>query len=296
MFFSYQTLMYYPLSLSAFVALTLSFICLYVFKNYFVRVGFFLAAIVLGIIAGHVELLGLGLILLFGALFYLSYHAKNKWVRRSLFIIVLSCSLAIMLAPVPGINNWQIVQLYITEDAIPYTMRFTFDKALIGLFFIWFSVYTLANEGQWKRVLKVGSLCGLAAIAVLLPLSFALGYVKFDLKLTPFFYLWALNNLIFVSIAEEAIFRGMIQQSLMNVWQNYAIGKWLALVISAMLFGAVHYKGGSKYMVLAGVAGLLYGYAYMKTRKIEASILTHFMVNSVHFVFFTYPALASAFE
>ncbi len=296
MHFSYYSLLQNHLTLSAFVALTLAFIGMYVFKNNLVRFGVFFAAIILGIIAAHIELVGLGLILLFCALFYLSYEAKHKWVRRSAFIVVLAASMAIMLMPVPGINNWQAVRLYISDDAIAYTMRFTFDKALIGLFFIWFSAYSLANEGDWKRVLKTGFLCGLAAVVVLLPLSLVLGYVKFDFKPTPFFFLWALNNLLFVSLAEEAIFRGMIQQSLMNVMQHFAAGKWIALIISAALFGAVHYKGGSKYVLLAAIAGLFYGYAYMRTRKIEASVFTHFMVNSIHFIFFTYPALALAFE
>jgi len=46
-------------------------------------------------------------------------------------------------------------------------------------------------------------------------------------------------------------------------------------------------------VVLAAVAGIVYGYAYEKTQRIEASILCHFGVNIIHFIFFTYPALAN---
>jgi hypothetical protein len=35
--------------------------------------------------------------------------------------------------------------------------------------------------------------------------------------------------------------------------------------------------------------------AFMKTDRVGAGIVTHFMVNSVHFVAFTYPALRGAF-
>jgi membrane protease YdiL (CAAX protease family) len=46
-------------------------------------------------------------------------------------------------------------------------------------------------------------------------------------------------------------------------------------------------------VLLATVAGLFYGAAYLRTRRIEGAILTHFALNAVHFLAFTYPALAS---
>lgn len=47
------------------------------------------------------------------------------------------------------------------------------------------------------------------------------------------------------------------------------------------------------YVALATVAGAGYGWAYQRAGgRIEASILTHFALNAVHFFFFTYPALA----
>ena len=42
-------------------------------------------------------------------------------------------------------------------------------------------------------------------------------------------------------------------------------------------------------MALAAVAGLLYGLVYNRFRSLEASIILHFSVNLVHFLFFTYP-------
>ncbi|MCI5120133.1 MAG: CPBP family intramembrane metalloprotease [Candidatus Electrothrix sp. AUS4] len=56
----------------------------------------------------------------------------------------------------------------------------------------------------------------------------------------------------------------------------------------------MHYAGGVTYIVLATVAGLGYGWTYLRTEQLEASILTHFLLNCIHFVFFTYPALAIA--
>lgn len=48
-------------------------------------------------------------------------------------------------------------------------------------------------------------------------------------------------------------------------------------------------------MLLAFVAGMGYGWIYYRAKRIEASILTHFTLNFLHILFFTYPALTSAF-
>jgi membrane protease YdiL (CAAX protease family) len=45
-------------------------------------------------------------------------------------------------------------------------------------------------------------------------------------------------------------------------------------------------------VLLATIAGLFYGAAYLRTRRIEGAILTHFALNAAHFLAFTYPALA----
>jgi len=55
-----------------------------------------------------------------------------------------------------------------------------------------------------------------------------------------------------------------------------------------------HYMGGNNYILLATVAGVGYGWVYRHTGRIEASILTHFSLNSLHLLLFTYPALATS--
>jgi membrane protease YdiL (CAAX protease family) len=45
------------------------------------------------------------------------------------------------------------------------------------------------------------------------------------------------------------------------------------------------------YVALSTIAGLFYGFAYWKTKRIEASMLVHFGTNAIHFFAFSYPAL-----
>ncbi len=124
-------------------------------------------------------------------------------------------------------------------------------------------------------------------------LSFAFRFVRFDAKGSEYFLIWATTNLLFVCLAEEAFFRGFLQKYLYQLFQKLPYGHIVAILCAATLFGLTHYRGGTLYMLLATVAGVGYGWIYFKTERIEASILTHFTLNLIHFLFFTYPALAN---
>jgi membrane protease YdiL (CAAX protease family) len=122
-------------------------------------------------------------------------------------------------------------------------------------------------------------------------LSLAAGYVRFEPKFPAETWLWLGVNLGFTCVAEEAIFRGFIQAQLARAWAQRDGGPGWALVVAAGLFGLAHAAGGPAYVALATAAGVGYGWIYRKTSRIEASILTHFALNTVHFLAFTYPAL-----
>ena len=155
----------------------------------------------------------------------------------------------------------------ISPGGLPFSLWLNFDKPLIGLFFIWFSTLSLANGGKWKPTLKWGTWYALGAILVLLPAAFLLGFVALNLKATHFLWLWAVHNLFFVCFAEEALFRGLIQKSLILHLQRFKMGKMLGLGIAALLFGLAHFPGGLIYVGLATVAGLFYGYAFFENRQ-----------------------------
>eukprot|EP01037_Dinobryon_pediforme_P011209 gene11209-11291_t len=78
-----------------------------------------------------------------------------------------------------------------------------------------------------------------------------IGYVKFDMKFPPQTYVFALNNLILVCIAEEAFFRGYIQKYLTSFCTRYQFSKLLALAIASILFGFRHLAGVDSTQTLA---------------------------------------------
>ena len=74
------------------------------------------------------------------------------------------------------------------------------------------------------------------------------------------------------AVPEEFLFRGLIQNALQRL-----IGR-AGLPIAAIIFGFAHLPD-LRYVLLATLAGLAYGWVYARTRRITASAVTHAAVN-----------------
>ncbi|HEY0945310.1 MAG TPA: CPBP family intramembrane glutamic endopeptidase [Opitutaceae bacterium] len=216
--------------------------------------------------------------------------SRNQLLVTAAVILVLAAGL--MAHRLPGFQNPRVISaLRLSPDAIPYTLYLNYDKTLIGLFVLGWCHARIARLADWRSMLAATAPVAGGLIAVILVLSLAIGYVRPDPKFPAVTWLWLAVNLLFTCVAEEALFRGFIQAQLRRAWKPARWGRPLALVVAAVLFGLAHFAGGAVYVALATVAGLGYGWAYERTQRIEASILTHFALNSAHFLGFTYPAL-----
>jgi len=85
---------------------------------------------------------------------------------------------------------------------------------------------------------------------------------------------------LLTAIPEELFFRGILQNLL-----ERRIGRGLALIITACLFGLSHFHKGAafnwRYVMIAAVAGIFYGRAWRARRRLFASALTHTLVDVV---------------
>lgn len=199
-------------------------------------------------------------------------------------------AVAFMLHRWPGFFNVQVLdRVRLSADAVPYSLYLNFDKTLLGLLLVAWGQQRVATAGECVAMVKAGWLVALGTLAVVLVLSLIFGYIRFDPKWPTWVWLWAVVNLFSTCLAEEAFFRGFVQGGLVP-W----VGRGWALGVAALAFGLAHAAGGPLYVGLAAVAGLGYGWVYQRTGRIEASMVTHFMVNAVHLTLFTYPALAAA--
>ena len=194
---------------------------------------------------------------------------------------------------IPGFSNPKIVSnLILTEGAVPYSLYLNFDKPLVGLFILAFCHERISSKNGWITMIKETSFRGLLVVLFVMIAALTINYVRFDMKFSSLFPVWIWINLLFTCIAEEAFFRGFLQKYAVSFLKKIRYGSLLGILLTSLLFGFAHYTGGINLIFLATIAGLGYGWVYHSTKTIESSILTHFFLNLIHFIFFTYPALA----
>jgi len=192
----------------------------------------------------------------------------------------------------PGFHNpIAIKEMLVTHDAIAYTRYLNFDKAAFAWSILQFGgIRKLPLHQLARGSIRLLPVLALAPPALLL-LAYILGYARWDPKIGTYLWIWIPTNLLFTCVTEELVFREIF---LSRPRKASAI---LGLAVaSSILFGLAHFAGGWKYVLLATLAGGFYACAYLRTeRLILFSVLTHFWVNLLHILFFTYPALATAF-
>lgn len=90
-----------------------------------------------------------------------------------------------------------------------------------------------------------------------------------------------LFTFFFIAVPEELFFRGWVQNLL-----ERRIGRSPALFATAVLFGLAHFNKRTtsfnwQYVLLAALAGVFYGRAWRRDRRVGASAVTHATVDSV---------------
>jgi len=260
-------------------------------RNLWLR--FFAASLAAALVFGIVRPLGLVSVVAIAAATYgFSRPAAGKLQKAAAGLAIFALAAGLMLHRLPGFNNPRVIDaVRFTADAVPFTLYLNYDKVLVGLFFLGWCHVRISRGSDWRAMLATAAPRAAGLLVLIMALSLAAGYVRFDPKFPAETWLWLGVNLGFTCMAEEAIFRGFLQAQLQRLWQHRSGGPWLALGVAAVLFGLAHAAGGATYVALATVAGFGYGWVYQRTQRIEASILTHFALNTVHFLCFTYPAL-----
>lgn len=147
--------------------------------------------------------------------------------------------------------------------------------------------YSIGWGNRWGLYV-IGSFVVFACIAI--PLAISMHFVAF----APHWNKWStyvglsLAILMFTAWPEELLFRGLLQNFLARASKSDLAGWWTASV----LFGFSHITNlgfpNWRYVILATIAGLFYGWTWRKTGSICASALVHAAVDATwHFFFRT---------
>jgi membrane protease YdiL (CAAX protease family) len=147
--------------------------------------------------------------------------------------------------------------------------------------------YSIGWGKRWG-IYVGGSFLAFTCIAI------PLGSVLHFIALAPQWSKWStylgvsLAILLFTAWPEELLFRGLLQNFLSKASKSDLAGWWTA----SMLFGFSHITNlgfpNWRYVILAAIAGLFYGWTWRKTGSIFASALVHAAVDATwHFFFRT---------
>ncbi len=147
--------------------------------------------------------------------------------------------------------------------------------------------YSIAWGRRWGFYV-LGSFAVFGCIAI--PLGTAMRFIAF----APQWHAW--SSLLFTSLGiffftawpEEFLFRGLLQNMLARACKSDLAGWWTASV----LFGFSHITNlgfpNWRYVILASIAGIFYGWTWRKTGSIFASAVVHALVDVAwHFLFRT---------
>jgi uncharacterized protein len=125
-----------------------------------------------------------------------------------------------------------------------------------------------------------------AAIAV--PLGISVGFIAYDpsvarLRSLP---VAVIGITFFTAWPEEFLFRGILQ----NLFSGTLKSQWIGLAVASVVFGLSHILHAPfpnwKYVILATIAGVFYGHAWMKTGSLLPGALVHALVDiSWHVLF-----------
>ncbi|WP_419711177.1 type II CAAX prenyl endopeptidase Rce1 family protein [Pseudomonas sp. NFX224] len=238
----------------------------------------------LGWLAG----ISVGLLLIAGYAVRQQQLQFGRYLGHALFIFL---ALALAMHWLPGFYNGRVIPAQqFTDDAVRFSLYLNLDKPLIGFWLLLVCPWIVG----WRslRLFLYATPLALTVSAVLaLGGALLLGVIGWAPKWPEHAWLWLLNNLLLVTLVEEALFRGYIQGGLSRCFKHLAYGENLALLLASLLFGLVHAGAGWQWVLLAGLAGIGYGLAY-RFGGLAAAIATHFGLNVLHFGLFTYPMLA----
>lgn len=235
------------------------------------------------------------------AVAYLAFALPQRQFRWDMFLgmMAIVCAITFLLRgahSAPEWRDWLVlailgvsVDLHLFDRAWPVAGLTAMPKLLFvdaGLYG-YLVVRPVAGIGFDFRPRVSDLRIGLREFVLFAPIAMALGFALGFLHLHPTYGSAAafgagwLLTLIFVAMPEELFFRGLM----LNLLER-RVGPRRALAITSLLFGLAHFNKRAayfnwRYVILAAIAGVFYGRAWMANRRLLASSITHATVDTV---------------
>lgn len=227
------------------------------------------------ILSGQIEFLGLVWLTLV-IIFFLGstevYEFRGFTIFCRVVLLALLAGLGFVNNFLPGFNP-----LIFLSD---YNLIIHFNIILTGLIILGLNTKPIKTIKEIKQALKSTWFLLILGPVVI----FSIGLFTKTLFWKPSIpnenlIFWLMVQILFLSVAQEAVFRGYIQKYLTESFKPWIGGTTIAISISACLFGLSFYQQGSEIVAFATICAVLYGYIYALSERIELAILSNFIMN-----------------
>lgn len=280
----------------AYFFILFSICSIWLFEQKRFALGFALIGLLICLIAELVDIYGALTIISFGGFCWLYFKKPAyKILHLVSFICIFVIGQLLMSGYIPGIQSWRIIDSeVIGNNTVHYSLLLHLDKAFIAICLGVFGIAPLRSKRHFKYVLIRMMPVSLMTLIMLSSLGIALEIVDVDFKVPDLWLIWAIVNLLTICTSDELLHRFFVLNGILKVLGSGKVSKIIALLFSAVICCITH-PGPASYMFMVFFGGILLGIVYLQTRRVEASIMLHFMINIIHFLFFSYPLLQNSY-
>jgi membrane protease YdiL (CAAX protease family) len=216
-----------------------------------------------------------------------------RWAKAGLWLLLVPLAFWVATYRPAGFSYPLVFSLPDATDVMPrYEFFANLGKGLCGFVLLYF-LWVAPRKNEFIVAPKYQLLVALLAPVVVIAMAiFVLG-LDVQVKIFEQIFLFALGNLLIISVAEEAFMRLLLQQPMCNAIACMTTNRWAQelapLLLVTVIFVAIHSGLSGAAVWIYAVAGFLYGLSYTLSKNIAYPIAVHFMVNQIHFSFLTYP-------
>ncbi|NVK54082.1 MAG: CPBP family intramembrane metalloprotease [Alteromonadaceae bacterium] len=212
----------------------------------------------------------------------------GRWLMTIAWVLWVALSVGLLTHLLPGYQGLQLTNsMQVKANSLAASVYLNTDKVLIAWALLqWIPAWKINTRvcstvpGWFSLVLP------LLVIPLIMLLAVQLGLLRWQPQLSALLIIIVVSNLLNTCFTEELIFRGGLQQGLQQ-----KLGISGGLIITSIIFGVVHFAGGGWYMLLATLAGLLYGLVYLLSGRLMWAVLCHWGLNTTHILLFTWPVV-----
>lgn len=215
------------------------------------------------------------------------------WAKAGLLVLLIPLAFWVATYRPAGFSYPLVFSLPGVADSMPrYEFFANMGKGLCGLVLLYF-LWARPRAVEFVAAPKCQILVALVSPFTVIALAIFVLDLDLQIKNLEQIFLFALGNLLIISLAEEVFLRLLLQQQLRNAIAKVTANHWLQELIPLLLvtaiFVAIHFGLSGVAVWIYALAGFLYGLSYTLSKNIAYPITVHFMVNQIHFSLLTYP-------